>query len=201
MSDTRPTLKELARCFAECGSHPEPPKLFAPFHFPIYDTFSYAPLLNKYGRLMRLVPPDTIGPIENPHISDDAVKVAIYIKFPQQLPTPDHPWVMKMMTPDVQITIDTLVFLPLFGEGRVVAIVDLTRETGTFIVSPHIHPADFVHVIAPRAHLAVPHKPVRSHDSLRVPSEGRTWPRLRKAISSQFDKLRKASEHTKPSEI
>ncbi|KAI0359111.1 hypothetical protein OH77DRAFT_1420670, partial [Trametes cingulata] len=182
-----PTLAELAPYFQEAAGQPKP-RLFAPFPPSVNDDFPFAGFLNAYSTKMRLVPDDTIGPIEHPHSPKDADKVPIYIDFPMHLPTQDTPWIMSELTPaKATLTLDTVVFVPLLGQGRVISIIDLTKTSGTLIISPDAHPTDFVYIVAPRKRLTIPW--LTNNPETDAKPAMHVWPRLRKALSSQFDKL------------
>ncbi|KAI0349456.1 hypothetical protein OH77DRAFT_1525647 [Trametes cingulata] len=197
-----PRLAELEPFFVPAQPQQEI-ELFAPFPLPVSDHFPFAMLLNKYGQSMRLVPPNIVGPIEHPHTRRDWHKVPIYIQFPQHMPTPDTPWIMNTtMTPNKPLAVKTDVFLPIFGQGRIFDIMDLTESVGTLVVSPDVHPADFIYISAPRTRIQLPDPIVVVDETAEGQSAGRvdaqdTWPRkLRRAISAQFDKLRKSTVPT-----
>ncbi|KAI0349029.1 hypothetical protein OH77DRAFT_1432420 [Trametes cingulata] len=144
---------------------------------------------------MRLVPPDVIGPIEHPHTQSDRHKVPIYIQFPQHMPTADTSWIVDTsMTPMKPLAVETDVFLPLFGEGCIVAVVDLTEFSGNIIVSPDAHPADCIYLAVPRTRIEMPSPPTVNHrgPTMAIPEGPHgVWSRkLKRAISTQFDKLR-----------
>ncbi|KAH9887373.1 hypothetical protein C8Q73DRAFT_794912 [Cubamyces lactineus] len=192
-----PHLSDLEPHFLAHEHQQQMPELFGPFPLPVRSTYPFASLFNAYGGIMRIVPPSTLGPLEQPHIYPRATQrsehpIAIFIYFPTSMPTQHTPWILDPVhtshSSNEPVSIGAAVIVPLLGKGIVVDIIDITRTTAVLVVQPVRCPQQQVYIRAPMTNIALPKLTVNEH---LLPPErtDKTWThKLRRAISAQFEK-------------
>ncbi|KAI0359338.1 hypothetical protein OH77DRAFT_1419819, partial [Trametes cingulata] len=179
------------------------PTLFSPLPPRVSDTFPMSGLLNAHMSRMRLIPPSVLGPIEHPTTDKENDRIPLFIQFPTHMPTHTTPWVLDPAeTPTRGFTVSNVVFVPLLGPGRILAIIEHTTTTAKLVISPFLCPSDRIYVAVPRYLVSdgdIATTPLRDA-MLDVVSQGSRmlaaetpsataqgiWPRLKRAISSQF---------------
>ncbi|OSC96179.1 hypothetical protein PYCCODRAFT_1429249 [Trametes coccinea BRFM310] len=118
------------------------PTLFAPMLVPLPAQYPMAALLNLYSGLMHIVPPSVIGPVESSG-------VPLFVHFPTCPPTRETPWVLSDRTGKVQFKLHTPVSLPILGEGKAVAIKEVSIEGWSLLTIQTKGARDTIYVLVP----------------------------------------------------
>ncbi|KAI9063713.1 hypothetical protein FKP32DRAFT_1676221 [Trametes sanguinea] len=170
-----PTLAELRAAFDATVCR-KIPTLFAPMLVPLPAQYPMAALLNLYSGLMHIVPPSVIGPVESSG-------VRLFVHFPTCPPTRETPWVLSDRTGKVQFKLHTPVSLPILGEGKVVAIKEVSIEGWSLLTIQTKGARDTIYVL-------VPTESTRRADNLLdvtpIPPKP-MWQRLKRVASFQCE--------------